>query len=180
MSRGDEYDDRSDRQDGYDDSGEPRRPDVRERVRVRVMIPGIFLILIGALSLGLSGYGLVGLATNPEEAMKPGYEMMVQFNKNNPGAVPPFDEYVKQYAPMAVGMSAVMVLGSLLILLGGIAMCRLRGYGLAMTGSITAAIGLCSMNCFCLSLPFGIWAIIVLINSDVKAAFRAPAVSDVA
>ena len=173
MSRG-EYDDHD--RGRYDDTGEPQPSNVRDRVRLRVMIPGIFLILLGLLSLGLSGLGLVNIVSNTEEAMKPMYDTIAQIYKNNPQGVPPFDEFVKQYAPLIIGVYVVQVLGNLLILLGGISMVRLRGYGLALTGAVVASLGLCSI--LCSSLPLGIWAIIVLINSDVKAAFRMPAVSD--
>jgi len=63
-----------------------------------------------------------------------------------------------------------VILGPLAIL-GGLAMKRLRGYGLAVLGAIAAIIPL--GGCCVLSTPFGIWALIVLMNADVKEAFRA-------
>jgi hypothetical protein len=59
---------------------------------------------------------------------------------------------------------------SLVILLGTVQMIRLRTRWLAMTGSILAVIPVIG-PCFCLALPFGIWAIIVLLLSDVREAF---------
>jgi hypothetical protein len=59
---------------------------------------------------------------------------------------------------------------SLVILLGAVQMIRLRTRWLAMTGSILAVIPVIG-PCFCLALPFGIWAIIVLLLPDVREAF---------
>jgi len=47
----------------------------------------------------------------------------------------------------------------------------LEGYGLAMTAAIIGIIPLCPNECCC-ATPFGIWAVIVLANSDVKRAFQ--------
>lgn len=50
-------------------------------------------------------------------------------------------------------------------------MMRLEQWGLALAGSILAMIP-CLSPCCILGLPFGIWAIVVLTQPDVKAAFR--------
>jgi len=64
--------------------------------------------------------------------------------------------------------------GAALIAFGAWRMKELKSYGLAMTASILAMIP-CFTSCCCLlGLPVGIWAIIVLLDKDVKAAFAAP------
>ena len=45
----------------------------------------------------------------------------------------------------------------------------LSGYGLALTGSIAAIIPI--SGCCCLTMPVGIWALVVLLNPVVKAGF---------
>jgi hypothetical protein len=55
-------------------------------------------------------------------------------------------------------------------ILGAIAMLRQRGYGLAMAGAICGLIP-CEYFCCLPSLPFAIWALIVLNSAEVKAAF---------
>jgi hypothetical protein len=55
-------------------------------------------------------------------------------------------------------------------MLGAIAMFRQRGYGLALAGAISALVP-CEIYCCLPSLPLGIWALIVLNNAEVKAAF---------
>jgi hypothetical protein len=48
---------------------------------------------------------------------------------------------------------------------------RLESYGLAMTAAIIVMVPYVSPCCI-LGLPFGIWALVVLCDSSVKAAFR--------
>jgi hypothetical protein len=52
-------------------------------------------------------------------------------------------------------------------------MVSLKSYGLAMTGSILAAIPcLSAMGCCGIGEAVGIWSLIVLMSADVKSAFR--------
>jgi hypothetical protein len=57
------------------------------------------------------------------------------------------------------------------IIWGSIAMLRLRGYRNAMVAAVLAMIPVCS-PCFVLGIPFGIWAIIVLMRPEVRARFQ--------
>jgi hypothetical protein len=63
-----------------------------------------------------------------------------------------------------------MIVGGVIIF-GGWKMKELKMYGLAMTASILALIP-CVSPCCCLTLPFGVWSLIVLMNQDVKGAFQ--------
>ena len=60
---------------------------------------------------------------------------------------------------------------NLVIIIGAVHMMRLKSYSSAMTAAVLAVIPLCS-PCVVLGIPFGIWALVVLSNADVKAAFR--------
>lgn len=61
------------------------------------------------------------------------------------------------------GVSAVVLLGSITMLMGKL-------HWLGVTASILAMINL--VNCCCLlGLPFGIWALVVLLRPDVREAF---------
>jgi hypothetical protein len=64
---------------------------------------------------------------------------------------------------VGLGISAV-------VLVGAMKMKNLENYPLAMTSAIISVIP-CFMPC-CLGVPFGIWALVVLSDSSVKAAFR--------
>jgi len=72
------------------------------------------------------------------------------------------------------GTAALGVLGFLVapvIIFGAIQMLRGRSFGLSRTAAILAVIPLTSC-CFVVGVPFGIWALVVLSQPDVKALFR--------
>jgi hypothetical protein len=54
---------------------------------------------------------------------------------------------------------------------GGLQMRNLQNYSLAMAAAVLATIPCCS-PCVILGIPFGIWALIVLNDVQVKSAFR--------
>lgn len=58
---------------------------------------------------------------------------------------------------------------SVLIAIGGWKMRSLGGYTLALVGSILAIVPF--NGCCCIATPFGIWGLVTLLNSDVKAGF---------
>jgi predicted Zn finger-like uncharacterized protein len=69
----------------------------------------------------------------------------------------------------AITAAIIGVLMSIMVLIGAVKMKKLRNYGLALTSSILSML---SPTCCCfLGLPFGIWALVVLNNPDVKRAF---------
>lgn len=72
------------------------------------------------------------------------------------------------------GTAALGILGFLvapIIIYGAIQMMRGRSFGLSRTAAILAVIPLTSC-CFVIGIPFGIWALVVLSQPDVKALFR--------
>ncbi len=69
----------------------------------------------------------------------------------------------------AVTNTAVMIVGIFTVLAAN-KMKKLQGHTGAMVFSVLACIP-CTSGCCLLGLPIGIWAIIVLVNADVKAAF---------
>jgi len=73
--------------------------------------------------------------------------------------------------PPAIAFIAIGVIMSIVVLVGAIKMKGLENYGLALTASILALIPCTSPCCF-LGLPFGIWALVVLSDPVVKAAFK--------
>ncbi|MBI4614601.1 MAG: hypothetical protein HY720_13405, partial [Planctomycetes bacterium] len=72
--------------------------------------------------------------------------------------------------PVGIAWTLVGTLVCALILFAAIQMMKLKGRGLAITASILSFIPL-NMCCI-LTLPFGIWALVVLNNAEVKAAFQ--------
>ncbi len=68
-------------------------------------------------------------------------------------------------------ITAISVPVGILMLIAAMKMKKLESYGLAMTGAIVGMIPYLSPCCL-LGLPFGIWALVVLSDGSVKAAFR--------
>lgn len=65
----------------------------------------------------------------------------------------------------------VGIIMAVVILIGAMKMMKLQSWGFAMAVAILAMIP-CFSPCCVLGLPFGIWALIVLVDAQVKAAFR--------
>jgi hypothetical protein len=65
----------------------------------------------------------------------------------------------------------VGILIDAVIILGANKMRNLDSYGFAVAASILSVIPCLSSPCFVLGMPFGIWALVVLMNEDVRNAF---------
>jgi hypothetical protein len=83
----------------------------------------------------------------------------------------------EQVAHLMAGTIGVII-GVLVLLIqafiiwGAMQMRQLRSYGAAMAASILGMVP-CFFPCCCpLGLPFGIWALVVLLRPEVKTAFR--------
>ena len=73
--------------------------------------------------------------------------------------------------PIVIVFGFLSILIGILILVGAMKMKKLENYGLAMASSILAMIP-CISPCCIIGIPFGIWALVVLMDPNVKAAFR--------
>ena len=67
--------------------------------------------------------------------------------------------------------SIVGLVRSLLSIFGGMQMKNLANYPLVMTASIVAIVP-CFSECYCLDLPFGIWALVVISGASVRGSFN--------
>jgi hypothetical protein len=72
---------------------------------------------------------------------------------------------------ISLAMGAVGIGLSVLVIVGATKMKNLESFSLAMAAAIIAMVP-CTSPCCLLGLPFGIWALVVLNDSSVKAAFR--------
>jgi hypothetical protein len=145
-----------------------------------VQLPAIFLIVVAGLNV-LGGlyflYNAVLATITPGEVQKQRQEELLRAFGFDPQQLAQFaktPEETRNTAMMVNWPLAVLaLLGSVLTLLGGIGMYRLRWYGLAVTGSIIAAIPCIScLGCCGVGEGIGIWSLVVLLNEEVKAAFR--------
>ncbi len=129
----------------------------------KVKPPAIALIVLGALAVLASIYGFLSPA-DPEkirEAMQQG-SMSAEM----------VDWVVEWAGKIGILWNAVGLSLGVIVILGGVRMLKLQSWGLAFAGSIVAMIP-CTCCCV-LGIPVGIWAIIVLLDKDVKAAFGVP------
>lgn len=171
-----EYGDENRGPGGYDDErddyGEQRGRWFDDAVR-RVQTPGMLLMIFGILSLFITVIYVALLFAAPDTVCKGQYDFMKDMQKGQQNAqpMPPYEEFVKSQQMQSGAVSILQLAGSILMFLGGSKMKQLQSYGLSLTGAIMGTIPLCTNNCCCLSLPFGIWALVVLLNGDVKLAF---------
>jgi len=70
-----------------------------------------------------------------------------------------------------VGMASLNLVVGIVVVLGAVKMKNLESYGFAMAAAVMAMVP-CISPCCLLGLPFGIWALVVLSDAGVKAAFR--------
>jgi hypothetical protein len=79
------------------------------------------------------------------------------------------EEKVGEFIGAGVGVP-LMAIASLVVAFGGYQMKSLGNYSSAMTAAILSLIPCCSPCCV-VGIPFGIWALIVLNDPEVKSAF---------
>ncbi len=126
-------------------------------------LPGIFLIIIGVLSILLA---LVNLASG-----------LIQGPGGNPfaqqmGMQADPSQTVGFYLGLVV-VVLIFLVTSVVVILAGVKMRALQSYNLVMAGTILAMVPCCtSWGCCLFATPVGIWALIVLMDPQVKASFR--------
>ena len=135
---------------------------LRAYALARVSTPATLLVVFGCLAIPVA---VLGTISN-----------IIAFNMQGAGFPNPvFDQFFQQDPAFMVGtqvVSAVVSVGvGILMIIGGLKMKKLEGYGLCLATSIVAIIP-CFTPCCCLEIPFGIWALVVLLDSQVSAAFR--------
>jgi hypothetical protein len=150
----------------------------------RTNLPGIFLIVTGVVSLLFAGFLFlqgVQYAMMSVEQVERNMEHMKQvLEQYFPGAAAAMDEQkmsaeqMKQQNTVSSFVTGgVVLIAALVTLIGGIRMRSLSSYGLAVTGAILACIPCVScLGCCGAGQAFGIWALVVLFDPEVKAAFR--------
>jgi len=136
--------------DSYEDFG----PDAHSRLMppaIGLMVAAVFGLLVQTASLMLSLVQMLGFNTGK----LPQNEMMANYLGGGIGIV----------------FGVIGLLISAFILFAAVCMMRSRFHGVAVAGTIVAMVP-CISPCCCLGLPIGIWALIVLLEDEVKAAFQ--------
>lgn len=181
MSRGDEYDYDRDRYDDdrdrpggrdreqYEDYDGDSPAARRRRAEGRVKLAAVVMLVIALLCLAFNVGYIALLWINPEPVLRSNYDLMKQLFPNQ--SQPPFEEFVKQAQVQQSVIYGIRIVLAIVIAAGAMKMRALQGYGLAMAASIIALIPFCPNECCC-TLPFGVWSLVVLLQSDVKRAFQ--------
>lgn len=154
-------------------SYEPEMPAAPSVAAEKTNLPGIFLIVVGAVNILGALYFLVDgilLIAAPEQMGKLMMDMYKSMGVTN---VPKEAvSNMRTTGVMYAGLGLVSLVGCGVTILAGLRMRSLRSYGLAMTGSIIAAIPCIScLGCCGIGEAIGIWAIVVLLNEQVKQSF---------
>ncbi|MCA9062262.1 MAG: hypothetical protein KDA96_04365 [Planctomycetaceae bacterium] len=124
----------------------------------RTAVCAIFIYVICGLSMLNHLYGLVMVATGQNV---------------NPFVPPNQAAPANMQAAQMVGGIVGVVIGltlDTLALVGAINLHKLKSYGMAMTGAIVCCIPCCG-PCVILAIPFGIWALVLLNNPEIKRQF---------
>lgn len=128
----------------------------------KVKAPAISLVVVAGIGIVLQ---LVSIVLNIIGVGAGGYEMMNEY-----GSTADMTQY------MASGISGIVwsvfaIIYQGVIVWGGMQMMKLESYGLSMAAAIMAMIP-CLSPCCVLGIPFGIWALVVLMDENVKVSFR--------
>lgn len=146
-----------------DDSYEPRsrrRSRRRDRARAAVAAPAIALMVFGitaaVVNIGMMIFFLFVAMNMPPPDKR---------DMNRPGQAVGYE--MGKYSWSVGGCVGLCFSG--LVILGGLKMKSLESFGLAITACVIAILP-CNYCCF-IGIPFGIWGLITLNNTDVKSAF---------
>jgi hypothetical protein len=162
----------------YDDRI-PQPPGDQERIKGRVQPAAIALIVVGILNLFFGLYMVfnsVVTTVMPADKLKAQqmafYEILPPAMREEAGQKTA-DEMKTQALLINWPFALFTLLASILPIAGGVRMLSLKSYGLGICGAICAAIPCISATACCgLGEGVGLWALVVLLNPDVKSAFR--------
>jgi hypothetical protein len=130
----------------------------RDEARSRLIVPGIALACISGLLIAVFLLDLVLFASG-----------MPLTTGTSTGVPPEMAEWVR---PFTIAVCIFAAVANAFNVFAAIQMVRVRSWGLALAGCIVAAIPLTSSACCILTLPFSIWAIVVLVKPEIRAAFK--------
>jgi hypothetical protein len=149
----------------YGSGFRPSTPGISESViDEKIKVPAIGIITTGALG---ALFSLTGVITTLSGSNK---------NTELPPGLPPeaaslLKSYLLAMEPFNLPLNLLALILSVLTLMAGIKMLQRRSYGLVMAGVIVGMIP-CLSGCCCTGLPFGIWALVVLSNAEVRKSFH--------
>lgn len=147
-----------------------------EAAMQKVATPAMALLVVGVLNLLLYVWGIASSAMLMAGVFPGMAEQAQQMEdlRQQAGDNPAIEWVIKmqeyQQGPAGLIMNIVCLLLAVVTILGAMKMKKLQSRGLAMAGAIIAIIP--CLSCCMYGVPVGIWALVVLMAADVKAAFR--------
>lgn len=145
-------------------------------VRSKVLGPAIGLIVMGVIYILGALWGIASAAMAMAGIGAAARQEQMEMLRRNEQIPEEMREFLMQMnevmsaGPLGLIMNVVAVGIGGVILFGGIRMKGLRSYPLALTASILSLTP-CLNSCCCIGIPIGVWALVVLLNSDVKQSF---------
>jgi hypothetical protein len=142
----------------------------------KVTAPAIALLvtsLIGVWMFGQTAVSFIQIKNQPAEWDKIKRQALEHNNNKNvpPEQMAEMEKIMDGVRDFGAPVSGALAVLNLITVVGSIQMLRRRTYGLAMLGTIVA-LNPAAVPCCLLQLPFGIWALVVLLNADVRRSFR--------
>ena len=142
--------------------------EAREIALSHVRLPALILKISAVLNLIMAVWNLFKLIFGRaamEAQLQDAYSKYPQLN----------DPQVQKimhlmYGPLGVANAAFTLVISILIWIGASKMQELKSYEFAFVAAVLAMVPCLTPCCF-LGLPFGIWALVVLLKSEVKSQF---------
>jgi hypothetical protein len=146
-------------------------------MRSRVQGPGIGLIVVGVVNVIL---GLIAGSFGAFYAAVPKDELEKMMLKQNPQLQDQMkqmgwtlQDFINVYVYSGFTGGALGVVTGILAIVAGARMLALKSYGFAVFTSVLVALPCISCSGCCgLGEGIGIWALVVLLNEEVKAAFH--------
>jgi hypothetical protein len=139
-----------------------------------VQAPGTALQWYGMVSILIAVLFLIVYLVSPDTVFKPLYEWTVKQQEKQPAEnrvpIPPYRKWLQQQVLPSVISTVVSLGSSFVIVIGGMKMKQLNGYGWAVAGAILSIIP-CTNSCCCIGAPVGMWAMVALFGSDVRTVF---------
>ena len=134
-------------------STSPRRGS-REAAKAKTLVCAIFLYVLAGLNIPLYLLNLVVSIVNGPD-------------------LPPAANQAEQTGQLVGYFGAIIgiIVMNIIVIVGAYHLQCLKKYSMAMTGAIIACIPCCS-PCLVLGIPFGIWALVLLNNADIKSHFE--------
>jgi hypothetical protein len=148
-----------------------------QAAKKRLVVPGIFVILIGLMNLlpgsCCVGFGLMAqsLPDAQLEAESKKWSSPEEFEQAKKQGQDPVKTAKAVYLYGGIGVGVVSALLLLVALVGGGCMMAGRSLFLCSMGALAAILSPGGFGL--LGLAVGVWAFVVILNEDVRAAFRA-------